>query len=129
MNEKTKLEIAEKALEDIRACCISDHLWVNDVGHAKVEDQGVARRLLKFHSIVTNIQRDIMLIETENKTIESCGNCYFGRKATREEIELAEGVFYCHRNPHSGFEFPRVTKYQWCGRFKTREESKCSVKT
>jgi len=47
------LRIAEKALEDIRAACISSMYWKND------EYPSVARTLQNHHKIVTKAQREI----------------------------------------------------------------------
>lgn len=57
------LRVATKALEDIRATCISSIYWHNQISHAPAHLQNVARTLLRHHKIVTDAQKEI-----ENKT-------------------------------------------------------------
>jgi hypothetical protein len=60
------LRVATKALEDIRATCISSPYWHNQVSHAPAHLQNVARVLLRHHKIVTDAQKKI---ENKNRAV------------------------------------------------------------
>jgi hypothetical protein len=53
------LRVATKALEDIRATCISSPYWHNQISHAPAHLQNVARALLRHHKIATDAQKKI----------------------------------------------------------------------
>jgi hypothetical protein len=53
------LRVATKALEDIRAACISSPYWHNQVSHAPARLQNVTRALLRHHKIATDAQKKI----------------------------------------------------------------------
>jgi len=48
-----------KALEDIRAACISSPYWHNQISHAPAHLQNVTRALLRHHKIATDAQKKI----------------------------------------------------------------------